>query len=162
MIHNPNSNRGGNPFGSTNMIVGMIVLALGLVALYFVASGIFWLLSKIAILLFVAAAVMDFSVISDYIKFVFGLFKKNIFMGLVATVLTVVGYPVVAALLFGKVMLKRQMNKVMGELESEKKEEFVEYEEVDDEENDDFLELPEIEKPIRKRDSSNDYEDLFD
>ncbi|MEE9437995.1 MAG: hypothetical protein V3V14_03275 [Saprospiraceae bacterium] len=148
----------GNPLGSTGMIIGLIVV---MVALFFLAQGVFWLLSKLAIGLFIIALIMDYTVVTDYLKFVWKLLKENPIMGIIAIVLTVVGYPVVAGLLFGKALMKRQIKKVFGPLQEKAaaEEEFTDFEEIED----DVLELPKLKKTVQQRGTTDsDYEQLFD
>lgn len=146
----------GNPLGSFGPVV---VLILGIVLLYFIAKGIFTLLSWLAIPLFIGALIIDYTVVTDFVKFVFKLLKENPLMGIVAIVLTAVGHSVVSAFLFFRALMRRQMKKVTDKIKQEKEPEFTEYEEV--KEDEDFLELPEAQKQT-SRGNSNEYDGLFE
>ena len=147
----------GGPLGSFGPI---IMLILGLVILFFVAKGIFNLLWWAALPLFIITLLIDHKVVLDYGKFVLKLLKENPLMGIVAIVLTVVGYPVVSGFLFFKALMKRQFKKVL-EKNKPKEEEFTEYEEI--KEAEDFLELPEITKVKQEAPKQgNEYDNLFD
>ncbi len=74
-------------------------------------------------------------------------------MGIVSILLTVVGYPVVAGFLFFKALGKFFIKSKMKEIN---KKDYAEYEEVEDE---DFLNLPELDKQVESKDG---YEELFD
>ena len=149
----------GNPFGSFGAVISLVLF---FVMLYFLAKGLFTILSWVAPVLLIGALVVDYKVVVDYGKFILKLLKDNPLMGIVGIVLTIVGFPVVSGFLFFKALARRTIKKKFGEAAGRKKEVFTEYEEVVEEE--DFLKLPQQEKVTVKRSSgeSNEYEDLFD
>ncbi len=154
----------GNQRGfNVNGIVGAVMIVLFFLALFFIARTIFNLVSLIAPILLLITLIIDYKVALNYGKFLLKLLKENTLMGIGAVVLTVLAYPVVAGFLFFKAAGKKFL---MSKIKSNKKEEFQDYEEVEDE---DFLDLPELEKSVETKssnrndgDSSNDYEQLFD
>jgi len=127
-----------NPF---NSIASILFLVLIFVGLFFVAKGVFWILSWLA----------------------------PVFL-----ILTVFGFPVVTGFLFGKAIISKKIKEKLGQFEqpTQKKEEYVAYEEVEDdftvEEPLDLNETPRrVEKPEviireKKSNSSNEYDDLFE
>ena len=144
-----------NPLGGIGAIV---ILVLFFVALYFVAKGLFTLLSYVAPVLLILTLIIDYKVVIDFGKWIIKLFKNNVLTGILAVVLTIIGFPIAAGFLFFRAMVRRKLRS-MGE-QVDQRDEFTDYEEVVEEE--DFLELPPIEpveKPQQKSDS--DYEDLF-
>lgn len=154
--------KGGSPFGSFGAVVGLILF---FVMLYFLAKGLFYVLSFAAPVMFLITLFIDHHVVLDYGKFIIKLLKENTIIGIVGVILTLVGFPIVSGFLFFKALARRTINKKLDEIGLGKpKEEYAEYEEVVDEETD-FLELPEIEKPTRtsrSTDTTNEYEDLFE
>jgi len=69
----------------------------------------------------------------------------------------------VSGFLFFKALARRTISSKMKEIQKKKDGEYTEYEEVEDDE--DFLKLPEIEKPTpqkQTKDNTNEYEDLFE
>jgi len=151
--------KGGSPFG---MFGPILALTLFFVMLFFLAKGVFWILSWVAPVLLLATAIIDYKTITDYIQFLFKLLKDNPLLGLVGIVLTIVGFPVVSGFLFFKALARRAIKKRMGP--AKEKEEYADYEEVEDE-VEDFLELPEVEKiqsQKGRQGDTNEYEDLFD
>ena len=140
-----------NPLGN---LVGILILVMIFVAIFFIARGIFTLLSWAAPVLLILSLIIDYTVTLDFIKFLGRLFKNNWLTGILAVLLTIVGFPIVAGFLFFRSLVKKKITGMMKN-ESEK-EVFTDYEEVEDE---DFLELPELEKP--KQDPDNEYDDLF-
>lgn len=154
---------GGSPFG---FLGPLIILTVFFAALFFLAKGVFWVLSWVAPILLIVTLILDYKIVLDFLNFVWKLLKENTIMGIVAVLLTVVGYPVVAGYLFFKALGKRSIKKVMENVEKEKST-YTDYEEVV--EDDSFLELPPLNKPQTKYTSSpeqpqsksNDYDDMF-
>lgn len=150
--------RGGSPFG---MLGPLLVLGAFMVLAYFIFKGIFTVLSFVAPVLLIITAIMDFSVITDYIKFVLKLLKDNPLMGIIGIILTVLAFPFVAGFLFFRAMMRRTIKKAQEQQEPK----YADFEDVTEEadyeiiEDDvESLELPEIEieKPRK-----NDYDNLF-
>jgi len=136
------------------------------VALYFVAKSVFTILSWIAPLLLLGAAIIDYTVILDYGKWLLKLLKENLMLGVGAVLLTVFGFPVIAGFLFGKAWLYRKMKGLKAEYETKTQGEYSEYEEIV-EEKPETLELPPLPKePLPKREKlgnqGNEYDQLFD
>ncbi len=137
---------------NTNFWVGIIIMIMVMIGLFYVARGIFTLLAWAAPVLLILTLIIRHQVILSYGKMVLNLLKKNPLMGVVAIILTIIGFPIVAFALFGKALLDRKIDK-LGDLREEAyKDEFVEYEELED----DSLQLPDMEKPAR-----SDYDDLL-
>jgi predicted membrane protein len=143
-----------NPLGG---IGALVVLILFFVALFFIAKGIFTILSWVAPVLLILTLIIDYKVVLDYGKWIGKLLKNNILVGILAILLTIIGFPVAAGFLFFRAMVRRKLKSMGHDLDTESKQEYTEYEEVVEEE--DFLELPPIEKPPHEADS--DYDDLF-
>jgi hypothetical protein len=141
-----------NPLGTFG---GLIILILFFVALFFIAKGIFTLLSYVAPVLLILSLIIDHTAVIDFGKFIIKLFKNNILVGILAVLLTIVGFPIVAGFIFFRSIIRRKLKSITKEMNKEP--EFVPYEEVVEEE--DFLELPEMEHPPQEVD--NDYDDLF-
>ena len=146
--------RNSNPFGAFGSI---IILILFFIALYFIAKGIFTVLSYLAPILLIITLIIDYTVVLDFGKFILRLFKNNILIGILAVLLTIVGFPIVAGFLFFRSLIRRNL-KSTGSFKETPKEIYTDYEEIEDEEED-FLSLPEIKKEKQKKD--NDYEQFF-
>lgn len=147
-----------NPF---NSIGSILTLVLVLVGLYFVAKGLFTILSWLAPVLLIIALVLNHKVVLNYGKWLIELVQKNIIMGIAAILLTVVGFPVIAGFLAIKAYLYRKVDGAIKEAEEQRAGEFIEYEEIDDDFDEPPLELPDFEKRS-SRPSSNQYDQLFD
>lgn len=145
-----------------SLIVPLLVLVGVLFVAYYVVKGLLSILAILSPILLIATLVIDREVVWDYGRFVGRLLKDNVLMGLVAVVLTIVGYPVVSGFLFAKAMLRRTFRKAATNAQEQRDGQLVDYEEIVDSE--DFLELPP--EPVKRSrqggTSENDYEQLFD
>ncbi len=166
------SQRTRSPLGP---VVSIVMLALVIMAIYFVIKGLFWVLWWIFPALLIATVIIDKQVIIDYVMWIVNAVKnRNWVLFLGATVMTVIAFPLVAAYLFGKAMLKRKVKQVTKNFEQRTQGEFVDFEEMPTEEPE-VLELPDLrerEREQRQREAikiqesrqspRNDYEDLFE
>ena len=133
-----------------NTIISLIMLVVVFMLIFFVARGVFRLLTWMAPFLFIATLILDYKVILSYGKYLLRTLERNVIWGIVMTVLTVIGFPLVIAFLFGKALLFRRVKTVEKEMEDEKMGEYIPYEEVDEEEE--FLDLPEFKDKQKDRD----------
>ncbi len=144
---------------ANNPIAGIIGLAVMLVIIYLlfkVVSGIISIMYFLGPILLIIALVLNYKVVLNYVQWLAQMIKKDTGKGLLYTALSVVGYPFVSAWLFLKAFLKFRLKRNGVKQEKAKEKEFVEYEEITEEE--DFLELPDLEKPKQ----TNRYDDLFE
>lgn len=144
--------------GGFGLLIGLVIfLAIG----YFVIKGLFTALSYVAPVLLLLAAILEYTVIIDFVRFIFKTLKEKPILGLLAIVLTIVGYPVVFGYLFLKAWTRRRMKKHAEEIEKQRNR-YDAYEEVGEDEAD-FLILPKIEKPteVKKQETSSEYDNLF-
>lgn len=155
-------NGGRSPFGG---FAGLISLALFMMVAYVLFKGIFWILNLVAPVLLIATLVIDYTVVTNFVKFLIKLTKDNPFFGIVALVLSLVAYPFTAGFLFFRAMMRRTLKKS----QQPKQEKFADYEEVNDLDDGGFadyeviesLELPEVE--VQKSNGrNNDYDQMFD
>ena len=155
-----------NPFNAIGAILVAILVFWGLSMVF---SFVFTALAYLAPVLLIGAAIIDYTVITDFVKWVFKMLKENPLMGIAAIMLTVFGFPIISGFLFGKAYLRKKVRKIASQYDVETNGEIVDYEEVEDIEEDfERLELPPKRKaePVRQKrvegNSSDDYEQLFD
>ena len=148
-----------------NALPVIIMLIAGLILLYYLASGVFWLVAKLAWGLLAGALIINYKVVLDYGKMLFNLLKKNPLMGIVGIGLSVVFHPAVFLFLFGKALLYRKIDTLKKEFQAKHgggettDEGYTEYEEIDvPEEKSKPIELPR--RPLQEK--QNEYEELFD
>ncbi len=151
-----NQNRPSNPLAG---IIGIAVFAIILYLLFQLAMGIISIIYTIGPILLIIALIMNRHVVFDYIKWLGKTIKKDAPRGFIYSALSVIGYPFVGTFLFFKAFLQYKLKKQVKTKQKRKEEEFVEYEEVE-EEVDDFLELPDLEAP--KQNAEDSYDDLFE
>ncbi len=174
-------------FNSRNTIWSAIVAILFFVALFFVAQGIFRLLSYISPFLLIATLIINYRVVVDYGRWLVELFQRNPLGGLLGAIFTIIGFPVVSAYLFGKALLMRKINKMGEQFQQQfggqaeqqtpffgtrgenifkdnpksQSSDYVEYEELPVEKNVTKT-AEDVKKSTASKPPHNDYEQLFD
>jgi len=146
------------PFGG---IIAILIFALIIFLLFQMAKGIFTILSFLAPILFILALIFNHNVVLDYGKMLLNKLKTDTPKGILYTILSVVGFPFVSTFLFFKAFVTSKFKKAQDE-----KKEFDQYEDITEEDDEDFLDLPELEKDIQTTKQkpsreSNNYDDLF-
>ncbi len=151
-------------------IFGLIILALVLVGLFMLARFVFRILAFLAPVLIIVALILDYKTVIGYGKWLVNLVKQTPLMGILAIVLTVLGFPLVSAFLAGKAYLSRNVKQAEKEQEPQREGEYIDFEEVDEQP----LELPELSKikkeeerkrpsePKTKPKEDDKYDSLFD
>lgn len=157
-----------NPLRS---VMGIVFLVLAVMAIFWIAKGIFTILSWLTPVLLIATLIIDHKVIINYGKWIGKLLKQNPVYGIGAILLSFFGAPVVATFLFGKAMLKRKVRQMQTAVEEKQKGKYTDYNEVEEEEEIEFelkdeeeiipLEVPKTTRRL-KREERNSYDDLFD
>lgn len=131
----------------TKGIVGFIMAIAMVVLLFFFMKGVFSILAWAAPFLLLASLIINYRTVVNFLKWIYELLFRNPIMGIVTLVLMFFGFPVVAGFLFGKSIFDRKV-KLLVEANN-RENEFIEYEEVDDQ-----MELKQIEYSERsERDS---------
>jgi hypothetical protein len=143
-----------------NGIFGFIFLVLLLVGLFFLAKSIFTLLAWASPVLIVGALILNPRTVLNYLKFVLSLVQRNPLAGIIAIILSVIGFPVLSGVLFGKAILDRKVRRLHSAHEASQAAEYVDYEEVIKPEKKDALDLPPLEKQSTEK-KDNRYENLF-
>ena len=143
-----------------NGIIGFLFLIALIAGVFFIAKGIFKLLYFAAPVLIILALIINYRTVVNFFKWLFGLFKRSFLTGIIAVILTIIGYPIVCGLLFGKSILDRKIRKLQDAQRVEREGELVDYEEVIKPRREEKLDLPPMEKqnPTPKE---NPYKDLF-
>ncbi|MCB0546539.1 MAG: hypothetical protein KDD19_03070 [Phaeodactylibacter sp.] len=146
-----------NPFSS---ITGILLVVLFLVVLYFIARAIFTILYYLSPVMIVAALIVDYRVVLGYFKWLGGLLRDNLLLGIGAILLSVLGFPVLSAFLLGKALFKRQVKKARAqeEVRAPGDGEYIEFEELEDEP----LELPRIPKQEKPREQPKKKDSHYD
>jgi len=130
-------------------IVGFIIGIGFLVLLFFMMRGIFNILALVAPVLIILALIVNYRTVVNFFKWLWNLLNNNLLVGLLAVVLIFFGYPIVCGFLLAKSFLDRRVRQMIEERNP--REEFVEYEDLTEE--DDSLDLGRLEtrEEMRRR-----------
>lgn len=150
-------------------IIGFMFVAFMIAMLWFTVKGVYGVISMVAIPLFVLAMILNFSVVKDYFNWIVNNIKADPIKGIAMGVGSYLLFPLVSLYLAFKAYTTRKLKKQTEQKVTKKKkgEEYIKYEEVDD--NEDFLELEDLDKPktrvkqpqARTQAPDNKYDDLF-
>lgn len=151
----------GQGFGiRLNGIMGFIFMVAFLLVVFLVLRGLWKLLFFAAPVLIILALIINYRTVVNYLRFVFGLLHRNLLSGIIAILLSIVGFPFLSGILFGKSILDRKVRKLQKAHEAKEQGELVDYEEVIRPEREDNLHLPPLEKQ-KPEIKENPYKDLF-
>lgn len=156
-----------NPFG---WVGGIVMLIVGLFLAYLVVKGIFTLLFWLSPILLIAGIAIDPKGALSMGKALVNQSIKNPLIPIGIVILSAIFFPLVPGIigalaggfLLSKALIKKKISKVFNQnAPQQEKEEFVEYEDVTEDES--FLELPEIQKEKQApQKSGNEYDNLFE
>lgn len=133
---------------TSHIIIGLVLFILLFTSLYFIALSIFKILAWLSPALLIAALILDYKTVFNYGKWIFQLWQSNFLHGLVVTILTVLGYPLVAGFLFFRALLIFRIKQNNPRSKNQTASEYIEYEEVEEET---FFEQPTREKDRQKK-----------
>jgi len=143
-----------------NGIMGFIMTVAILAIIFLVIRGLWKLLYFAAPVLIILALIINYRTILNYLKFILGLLHRNVLSGIIMILISVIGFPFLSGLLFGKAILDRKMNKLVRAHKANEEGEMVDYEEVIRPEREDSLNLRPMEKQ-KPEVKENPYKDLF-
>ena len=138
-------------------VVGLLVIIGIIYLLFMTVKGVWNILAFLAPILFIIAMILRFKVVTDYAKMLWTTIKHEPIRGIVYTILSILGFPLVSAFLFFKAFTLRKVDKM-------RQPKYDEYEDVTPAtEDDDFLELPEMDiVKDSKKQKPSEYDDLFE
>ena len=166
------SNRNSSPFGGIGCLIFGI---LGLVGLFYILKGLFYLLWWAAPVLFALALIINWRVVAETGKSFIRLLQRNPIGGVVVAFLSIVGFPLLALYLFLSALSGRRMEQMRGSFDQTFERPFSQSEPAED----DFIEFEEIEStpkrgpkptdipveppptPQKTEEKRNPYEDLL-
>ena len=121
------SKRSDNPW---NAIIGVAVIVIFLVGLFMLARFVFRILAFLSPIMLIAALVIDYTVVTDYLKWVRNTFRRDAIAGVIIGILSVIGFPVLSGYFLARALLKKQVKKAKAEYERKRDGDLVEYEEL--------------------------------
>lgn len=122
------SNKSDNPW---NAIIGVAVIVIFLVGLFMLARFVFRILALLSPIMLIAALVIDYTVVTDYLKWVRNTFRRDAIAGVIIGILSVIGFPVLSGYFLARALLKKQVKKAKAEYERRRDGDLVEYEELE-------------------------------
>jgi len=149
-----------SPFAGVIAIIGLIVVIYVLLNVVKIGWAI---LAFLAPILLVISLFLNKNVALDYVKMLVNTLKTDLPRGLLYSVGTFVLFPLVMTYIFFKAYMTSKVRKTVNEKRSAAKEEasYTKYEEVEDE--DDFLNLPDLDaEPPKEKLKDTGYENLFE
>ena len=141
-----------------NGLVGLVMIIGFFIALFFIAKGIFTVLSWAAPVLLIAALALNYQTVLGFLRYLWDLLRRSPLMGILAVILTIVGFPIVSGYLFGKAVLDRRIRQYQGEVKRRREGELIDYELVPDDDAE-VLDLESLPPGDQKK---NQYDDFFD
>jgi hypothetical protein len=89
-------------------LIGLVFMVAIIWVVFFLFKSIFNVLAWAAPFLFIAALIINYRLVVSYGRMVIGLLKSNPLMGIVAVLLTLFAFPIVAALLFALALMNKK------------------------------------------------------
>ncbi|MEM9887927.1 MAG: hypothetical protein AAF849_18675 [Bacteroidota bacterium] len=130
---------GNGKVNTGSLIIGAVMLVVMFILLFSLARIAYRLLTFIAIPLLIITAIIDYKIIVNYFNWVVSVIKKNPLMGIGLSLLSMVFYPVLAAVLFGRAFFTWRLDRAMKasgnvfeEEEQAKIGEYIDFEEIKD------------------------------
>jgi hypothetical protein len=122
------SNKSDNPWSA---IVGVAVIVIFMVGLFMLARFVFRILAFLSPIMLIAALIIDYTVVTDYLKWVRNTFRRDAIAGVIIGILSVIGFPVLSGYFLARALLKKQVKKAKAEYERRRDGDLVEYEELE-------------------------------
>ena len=95
-------------YSPSQAVIGLVVMAFVIYAVFFLFKSIFHILAWASPFLFIAALIVNHKVVLSYGKLLIGLLQRNLVTGIIAILLTIFAFPIVAALLLGFALMNRK------------------------------------------------------
>lgn len=96
----------------SQLIVGGLVLIALFIGMFWVARSIFTILSYIAPFMLIAAAIINYRVVTGYGLWLWNTLKRDPIMGVVYTALSFFGFPILSAYLLFKAFAVKRVEKI--------------------------------------------------
>jgi hypothetical protein len=122
------SNKSDNPWKA---IIGVAVIVTFLVGLFMLARFVFTLMYYLSPIMLIAALIIDYRVVLDYLKWVRNTFRRDNISGVLIGIVSIIGFPILSAYFLANALLKKQVKKVKTAYERQRDGDLVEYEELE-------------------------------
>lgn len=118
--------------GLFQILIGMFILFVFLYVGFYITKWILYGLAFLAPVLIIAAAVLNFSTIRNFARYMWGLIRVKPLWGIVLTLLAIIGFPITAALLFVRAWSQWRKRKNYEEAATSDGSEYIDFEVVDE------------------------------
>ncbi len=102
-------------YSTGQTIIGLIVMVLFVYAVFVLFKSIFNILAWASPFVFVAALIVNHKVVLSYGKTLISLLQKNLVTGIVAVLLTIFAFPIVAALLLAFALINKKADSFIAQ-----------------------------------------------
>ena len=103
--------RSSGNFGQT--IIGILLLVGFFIGLFWLARGIFSILTWAAPFVILLAVIVNYKVVTGYVEWLWTILKKDTLMGVVYALLSFFGFPILAAYLLFKAFAVRKLDRIV-------------------------------------------------
>jgi hypothetical protein len=146
-------------------LIGLLVTILIFIGVFYLLGWVYKGLAYVAPFLLIATAIINYKIIIEFGNLLIDTLRKNPIFGIIAIVLSVIGFPVVAFYLFAKALIVRKIKKTVNEFEQSFKGfqggmRQEETQEVDYEELESKINRPQSIQDEKKK--NNPYDSLFE
>ncbi|PPK88241.1 hypothetical protein CLV84_1206 [Neolewinella xylanilytica] len=145
-------------------IIGIVISVAVLYVMFSIVGWVISLLYRYSWLILIAALVIDYRVVLDYLKGLKRLFDRSPVYGLLGAAATVAFYPLVFLYFLGIALFKKKVKEAKQEADVRRNGQWVDYEEVSEEPMDidtEYRELPPPPSPQPRRREEGDYDQYF-
>ena len=120
-------------FGGWGSAIMASVVLVGLLVLFFwIAKGVFQLLTYATPVMIIAALIIRHQVVVEFFKWIWGVLQREPLVGILYVLLAAVGFPLVAAYLLFKAIASKRLERIRRHMESGPPMEYTEYEVIED------------------------------
>ena len=117
--------------GPNNIIIGILFLTLLIAASFIIFKWIFRVLAMAAPVLIILAILIRYKTPLRFVQRIWGIFKDNWFLGIMAILLTAFAFPFVSLYLFVRSIVDRRLVQASREYDKRRRGEYVEHEELE-------------------------------
>lgn len=114
------------------ILAGFFILFAFLYVGFYITKWILYALGFLAPVLLVAAAILNFATIKNFVKYLWGLIRVKPILGLALTLLSIIGFPITSTLLFVRAWSQWRKRKNYVEEMTSDGSEYIDYEMVDE------------------------------
>ena len=120
--------QGSSPFGALFIFLFLGLLLLGMVLFFGLMLRLLYFAGPVLLIL---ALILDYRTVTAYIGGLVKLLKMRPLQGIASILLSVVGYPIVAVFLLGRILLQRRFRRYEQEMKLRQEGEIADYVELD-------------------------------